>query len=171
MRLLRPDEYRRSLFAIDLDRLHQRGIRAIIVDLDNTLVPWNDPHPTEQLLHWLTGARARGFAVCICSNNRGRRVEEFAGALGIPFVARAIKPSRRGFRRAMELLGVRPAETAVIGDQLFTDVVGGNRAGAYTILVQPMDVSREFILTRLINRPAERLALHFLSGRGLRLED
>lgn len=169
MEMLRPDEYRRSIFAIDLDRLAARGIRAIITDLDNTLVPWNEPHPPEALAEWLRVARER-FQVCICSNNSGSRVREFASRLDIPFISGATKPRRTGFRRAMALLNVRPSETAVIGDQIFTDILGGKRSGAYTILVQPIE-PQEFFLTRHLTRPVERVVLRYLADRGLTVEE
>lgn len=170
MHLLRPDEYRRSVYAIDIDRLRSRGVEAIILDLDNTLVPWNEPNPSPPLLEWFAQAAKKGVRVCICSNNAGPRVKEFAERLGIPFVPRAVKPRRKGFRTAMAMLGVRPEETAVIGDQIFTDILGGNRAGAYTILVQPIDV-REFFLTRHLTRPVERVLLRYLENRGLSVEE
>jgi len=163
--MLRPGEYRESIFKIDLDRLKQRGIRAIMLDLDNTLVEWNRPEPPDGLVNWLEAVRARGFAVCIVSNNSGSRVGLFARKIGIPFISKAAKPRRKGFREAMALLGVTPAETAVVGDQIFTDVLGGNRAGAHTILVVPLN-PREFVGTRLV-RTVERIILRYLDRQGL----
>ncbi|MFZ5814472.1 MAG: YqeG family HAD IIIA-type phosphatase [Bacillota bacterium] len=168
MRVLRPAEYRQSIFNIDLARLKQMGKRAIMLDLDNTLVRWNDPDPTPGLITWLDEVRAKGFQVCIVSNNTGPRVSEFAAKVGIPFISRATKPRRKGFREAMERLGVTPAETVVVGDQIFTDILGGNRAGAYTILVVPID-PREFIGTRLV-RQVERRVLTYLHRNGLLTE-
>lgn len=165
MRYLRPAEYKESIFAIDLQSLHDRGIRAVMLDLDNTMVEWNNPDPTEALLHWLERVRGLGMKACIVSNNTGSRVRSFAQKVGVPFISKAIKPRRRGFREAMALLGVRPEETAVVGDQLFTDILGGNRSGAYTILVVPMH-EKEFIGTRVL-RLFERVALRYLDRRGL----
>ncbi|MFZ5823834.1 MAG: YqeG family HAD IIIA-type phosphatase [Bacillota bacterium] len=169
MRILRPAEYRQSIFEIDLARLKQKGKRAIILDLDNTLVRWNDPDPTPGLMTWLDEVKAKGFVVCIVSNNSGARVSEFAAKVGIPFVPKATKPRRKGFREAMEQLGVTPEETVVVGDQIFTDVLGGNRSGAYTILVVPID-PREFIGTRLV-RQVERRVLRYLDRKGLLTEE
>lgn len=165
MRILRPAEYRQSIFEIDLARLKHMGKRAIILDLDNTLVRWNDPDPTPGLLTWLDQVKAKGFQPCIVSNNSGPRVSEFAAKVGIPFIPKATKPRRKGFVEAMERLGVTPAETVVVGDQIFTDVLGGNRSGAYTILVVPID-PREFIGTRLV-RQVERRVLRYLDRKGL----
>lgn len=164
MRMLRPAEYRRSIFAIDLAGLNQRGYRAIMLDLDNTLVRWNSPEPTPDLLTWLEQLRQHGFKACIVSNNNGSRVSEFAAKIGVPYIPKATKPRRKGFREAMALLGVTPRETVVVGDQIFTDILGGNRSGAYTILVVPID-PREFFLTRLVRR-VERGVLHYLTTRG-----
>lgn len=162
---LRPQEYHNSIFEIDLEKLRRMGKRAIILDLDNTLVRWNDPAPTPALLEWLAAVRGHGLKPCIVSNNSGPRVSEFASRAGVPFVCNAAKPRRKGFARAMQQLGVEPHETVVVGDQLFTDILGGNRAGAYTILVVPID-RREFIGTRLV-RMIERRVLNHLRRRGL----
>ncbi|HLN62831.1 MAG TPA: YqeG family HAD IIIA-type phosphatase [Symbiobacteriaceae bacterium] len=165
MRLLRPAEYHKSIFAIDLDKLHAGGYRAIMLDLDNTLVKWNDPDPTPGLMEWLERVRQKGFEACIVSNNSGPRVSEFAAKVGIPFISKATKPRRKGFREAMERLGVRPEQTVVIGDQIFTDVLGGNRSGARTILVVPID-PREFFFTQIV-RKVERRVLRYFDRKGL----
>lgn len=165
MRLLRPSEYHKSIFEIDLEKLQRKGYRAIMLDLDNTLVRWNHPDPTPGLMAWLGRVKAMGFSPCIVSNNSGPRVSEFAGKVGIPFISGASKPRRKGFREAMNRLGVAPGETVVIGDQIFTDVLGGNRSGAYTVLVVPID-PREFFLTQIV-RKVERRVLRYLDRKGL----
>jgi HAD superfamily phosphatase (TIGR01668 family) len=166
--LLRPAEYRRSIQQIDLDRLAAMGIKAVLLDLDNTLVEWNNPEPTAELRQWLAALRARGMQPCLVSNNRGARVRDFAAKVGLPYVSRAVKPRRKGFREAMAMLGVTPAQTVVVGDQLFTDILGGNRLGAYTILVQPLH-PRELLWTRMMRR-LERPLLRRWHGEGLRPE-
>jgi len=163
--LLRPAEYHRSIFEIDLEKLRRNGFRAIMLDLDNTLVRWNHPDPTPGLMQWLGRVGEMGFAACIVSNNSGPRVSEFAAKVGIPFVSGASKPRRKGFREAMARLGVEPGQTVVIGDQIFTDVLGGNRSGAYTVLVVPID-PREFFLTQMV-RKVERRVLRYLDRKGL----
>jgi len=165
VRILRPAEYHRSIFDVDLDKLKARGFRAIMVDLDNTLVKWNHPDPTPALLTWLAQAKEKGFQLCIVSNNQGPRVSLFAEKIGIPFISKATKPRRKGFREGMALLGVTPEQTVVIGDQIFTDVLGGNRSGAYTILVMPID-PKEFVLTRGV-RLIERRVLRHLARNGM----
>jgi HAD superfamily phosphatase (TIGR01668 family) len=162
---LRPDLFVSSVYAINLDRLWAKGVRGLIVDLDNTLVPWNNDRASGELLDWIATAKARSFRLCLVSNNLRERVERFAAQLNIPSIAHAAKPRRRAFRRAMHLMGTDAANTAVIGDQLFTDVLGGNRLDLFTILVSPV-AEREYWTTRLVRRverwflPAERSVEH-----------
>lgn len=160
-----PDEYVASIYDIDLDRLRSGGRRLLLCDLDNTLVPWNHPNPPDALGDWLRAARARGFEVCIVSNNRGPRVQAFSARSGIPAVAHAGKPRRRGFLEAMRRFQASPEETVMVGDQLFTDVWGARRIGLYAILVVPMN-PHEWWGTRLVRR-VERVALRALTRRGL----
>lgn len=164
LHLLRPAESQKSIYEIDLDKLWQQGVRAVILDLDNTLVRWNDPEPTPRLISWLDTLRSKGFSICIVSNNGSRRVGGMADRLGVPYICHATKPRRSGFHRAMERCGVTPQETAVVGDQLFTDIFGGNRSGAYTILVTPID-TQEFFGTRFL-RVIERMVMRYLARRG-----
>lgn len=146
---LQPALVVHSVHDIDLDRLAARGIRGIIVDVDNTLVAWGGKEPPREIVDWFDRVRTRGFSVCLLSNAGERRVTAFATALGVPAVPGAAKPRRRGFLAALRLLGTEPVATAVIGDQIFTDVWGGNRLGLFTILVTPVS-RREFIGTRFV---------------------
>lgn len=165
LRLLIPDAVYESLYMVDLDALAARGIRGLIVDLDNTLVEYGNSAVPIEARDWVRGARAKGFKVCIASNARTGRVRSFAAAFGIPGIANAGKPIRRAFRRAMRLLGTTPSETAVIGDQVFTDVLGGNRMKAYTVLVNPLS-KKELGATRMMRR-LERKVLKRLVRRGM----
>jgi HAD superfamily phosphatase (TIGR01668 family) len=164
-RLLVPDGLAASVVSIDPDTLLDRGVRGVILDLDNTLVAWNRCEVGEPLREWLGRLRAAGVNACIVSNNTRSRVETFCAQVGLPAVARAKKPRRRGFRLAMELLGTRPHETAVVGDQVWTDVLGGKRLGLHTILVRPV-ARREFVGTRAM-RLLEGLWLGLLRRRGI----
>lgn len=149
--LLRPHLYVSSVFDIDFSRLYRRGIRGLVVDLDNTLVPWNQREVTPAVAAWFRRARAAGMALCIVSNNHDHRVQGFADSVGAARIARAGKPRRRAFFRAMAAIGTHAGSTAVIGDQVFTDILGGNRLGLYTILVKPVG-KHEFWGTRLVRR-------------------
>jgi HAD superfamily phosphatase (TIGR01668 family) len=154
-RWLRPDSRSDTVYAISLKALHARGIRGVILDLDNTLVPWGAREAPPELRGWIAAGRAEGLQFCIVSNNRGARVARLAAALGLPAVTGALKPRRGALRRALGVMGTTPATTALIGDQLFTDILGGNRLGLHTILVRPQS-RKEFVLTRAV-RWAERL--------------
>ena len=165
LQLLCPDVYVDSLPAVDLVDLQRRQIEALLLDLDNTLVPWRSHDISPAVAQWVSQA-CQGMKVCIVSNSRTpKRLEKLAGQLGISFVKRGAKPRRVGFRDALKLLGVEPSKAAVIGDQVFTDILGGNRLGARTILVRPIH-RREFIGTK-VTRLAERLVLRMLERRGM----
>ncbi len=146
------------------EELRAAGIKAVILDLDNTIVPWRGRTPARELFAWLDRFREADMPICIVSNNGSERVWKFADTIRVPAIPNARKPGRKAFRQALALLGTKPSETAVIGDQLFTDVLGGNRLGLFTILVQPID-QREFIGTRLV-RQVERRVLAWLRKRG-----
>ncbi|WDL96312.1 YqeG family HAD IIIA-type phosphatase [Alicyclobacillus sp. ALC3] len=166
---LTPNEYIASVYDLDLDRLWHSGKRAILTDLDNTLVPWNTPLVPNALTDLLEKARVRGFRVCIVSNNKGQRVMEFADRVGVPALSGAKKPKPAAFSQAMALLEVAPSETVMVGDQLFTDVRGGNRSGLYTVLVLPLH-PREWWGTRIV-RQVERFAMKRLQARGLQVPE
>ncbi len=159
--LLRPDLYLDSVYDLDWCKLRARGITALILDLDNTLVAWRASEMSERLRAWVREMKRHGLSPCMVSNNLAERVGLFAGELGMPFIPSAVKPRRSAFRRAMKLLGSQPGETAVIGDQVFTDVLGGNRLGLFTVLVVPI-TRNEFVGTRLV-RVVERWVLRSLA--------
>jgi len=147
--LLRPRRVYGSILDISLPELSRMGIRGIIIDIDNTLTEWHSPILPEGAAAWLEWAGQEGIRLCFVSNNSARRARDVADKVGIPFVAKAQKPRRRSFRMAMEIMGTAPGQTAVIGDQLFTDILGGNRMGLLTILVTPIS-RREFFGTRVM---------------------
>ncbi|MBC7105035.1 MAG: YqeG family HAD IIIA-type phosphatase [Firmicutes bacterium] len=164
LRLLYPRLWVSSVCRIEASHLRRQGIRGLILDVDNTLVPWAGTEMAPATRCWLEGLSRAGFGVCLVSNGRGR-AELLAASTGFPVIWRAAKPLPRAFVRAMGLLGTRPPETAVVGDQIFTDILGGNLTGAYTVLVSPLS-GREFFTTRL-NRQAEKLVLWHLRRMGL----
>ena len=149
LQALCPDEAHSRLVDIDLEGLLQKGIRALILDLDNTLVKWHEAEVPAEVDHWVDQAKARGFRLCIASNALPERVKLIAGRLGIPYVSGALKPRRTPFRKALMRMDVVSQETAVVGDQIFTDVLGGNRLGLYTILTRPLS-RKEFPTTRML---------------------
>ncbi len=163
--LLCPKETHDSVVDIDLDALWNEGIRGLILDLDNTLLGWESDEIPGPIREWVAKAKEAGFRLCIASNGRSSRVRALAGQLGIPSIPKAIKPRKRPFRKALDILGVPPEAAAVIGDQIFTDVLGGNRMDLYTILIKPMS-ERELKTTRMV-RKVERRVLSRLQKKGL----
>jgi HAD superfamily phosphatase (TIGR01668 family) len=134
---LQPDYYYSSLFAVDLGMLQALGIKGVVIDLDNTILP-RDTNELESRAHdWVADARSR-FQLMIVSNNTHAYPKDIAAQLGLPILTNALKPMPRAFLAAMRRMGTTRETTAVIGDQLFTDVIGGNVAGATTILVDPL---------------------------------
>ncbi|MGI6435081.1 MAG: YqeG family HAD IIIA-type phosphatase [Syntrophomonadaceae bacterium] len=160
---LYPDLYVTSLIDIPLDALRRQHIRAFILDLDNTITEWNSNVIHSGVGDWFQTIKEAGFKACILSNNKEQRCLAVANHLEIPFIYKAQKPRRASFYRALEMMGVKAEETAVIGDQIFTDVLGGNRAGLFTILVTPM-ASREFLGTK-ISRAMEKIVLYRLKRK------
>lgn len=158
-RLLRPGLMAEQLWEIDLKALWERGVRGLILDLDNTLVNWNAEELRPRVRSWVEEAKGRGMRVCLVSNAFfGKRVGRVAKELGIECVVRAGKPFPGAFRRGMALLGTVAATTCAIGDQVFTDMLGANWLGLTTVLVLPLS-SRESPHTRLIRlleRPLRR---------------
>lgn len=165
LKLFLPNEQVKSVLEIDPERLKQKGIKAIITDLDNTLVAWDRPDATPELLHWFQEIRDAGIKVLIVSNNNQKRVSSFSTPLDLPFIFEARKPMGRAFRKAIKLLGVKKNETVVIGDQLLTDVFGGNRSGIHTILVIPIAATDGFWTQ--INRKIERQLMAFFERKGM----
>ena len=164
LELLVPDEYAASVFDIDLERLKKRDIDGLIIDIDNTLVRWGAKTADRRVVEWFARLEELGFRACLLSNNTKDRVVKFTGAVRIPAVYRAAKPGKRAFRKAMAAMGKTPSTTAVIGDQVFTDIYGGKRLGLYAVLVMPID-EKEFITTRLV-RKLERVFLDRLVRQG-----
>ena len=132
-----PDIVYNNIFEIDLDALRSKGIVGMIFDIDNTLVKPSVKHPDSKLLGWFASLGADGFSTCILSNAGSRRVQAFSKALKAQAVHRANKPSRKGFIKAMETMGLTSGEVCMVGDQLFTDVFGAKRLGIYSIYTKP----------------------------------
>lgn len=160
-----PKAYVSSLADIPPEFFHKKGIKGLVLDLDNTIIPWKAGFFDPATVSLLDGYRQSGLKLCVLSNAFNRRVSGLLEPLNIPAVAMARKPSRGAFARALEILGTAPHETAVIGDQIFTDVFGGNRLGLFTVLVIPIS-RKEFIGTRFV-RMAEKILLHRLAKKGV----
>ena len=157
--LQRPTIMAERIWEVDLEALCARGVRGLILDLDNTLVDWNAETLRPEVRVWVEEARERGLRMCLVSNAfYGRRVKRVAGELGMASVVRAGKPFPRAFRRGMALLGTDAASTCAVGDQIFTDLVGANWIGLATVLLSPLGAreSPHTRLIRLLERPLRR---------------
>lgn len=146
---LKPDQYYQDVFSIDFDLLQEQGIKGVICDIDNTIIPWSKEELLQEIIDWFTNIKDRGLQICLVSNGTAKRVSYFSEKLDLPAFGQAVKPAGKAFREAQTVMGLRSTEIVVIGDQLFTDVFGGNRMGFMTILVDPMS-SREFFTTRIM---------------------
>ncbi|MFW5868691.1 MAG: YqeG family HAD IIIA-type phosphatase [Armatimonadota bacterium] len=157
--IFRPDQVVVSVADIDLDELQRQGIKALLIDVDNTLISHDGmPELSPERQEWVERAVDQ-FDVCLVSNSvTGRRMRHLAEAMGVPGInvwTWDRKPFTGGVRRAMRDLGSTPETTAMIGDQVMTDVLAGNRAGLYTIWVEKI-AEGEFIFTRAIHRAIEQ---------------
>ena len=131
-----------DIFRVTPELLRQKGITLLLLDLDNTLTPYTEGLPTERVLAWMKELRASGVTLFMISNSRkSRRADDYAKACDMPFIKRAGKPSPRALRTAMEQFKKRPDETALMGDQIFTDGIAANRAGVLSILVRPIKMN------------------------------
>ena len=161
-RVLRPDAFADRLSSVSLGDLAARGIAGIIVDLDNTLVGYGREELSPADAAWIAEALSRGFRVCLVSNNFTGRVERVSAELGVPAIPSALKPLPRAFVQALRVLGTPKRATIVVGDQLFTDVLGAKLVGLRSILTKPLE-HRDWLGTRVL-RLLERLVLG--AGRG-----
>lgn len=162
--LFLPNLNVKSVFEINPYDLKEQGIQGIITDLDNTLVAWDVASATPEIEKWFEDFQKAKLDIVIISNNNGDRVGKFAEPLSIPYLHSAKKPLKRSFKKAAKQMNLKPREIAVIGDQLLTDVLGGNRGGFYTILVDPI-VKTDAAVTKF-NRFIERRLLNYFRKRG-----
>ncbi|MDR5684098.1 MAG: YqeG family HAD IIIA-type phosphatase [Armatimonadota bacterium] len=144
-----PDAAVGRISEIPLEALRARGIAGVIFDLDNTLVPYRTDEVPSDVQAWVAAFRRSGLRGAVVSNANFRRAATLARHFGWPAIGGLPKPNPCRLVRAMRAMHTTPATTALVGDQLFTDVLPGNWLGLYTILVEPMD-RREFVTTRLM---------------------
>ena len=150
-----PDFYAETLSAVSCAELCRRGVDTVLMDLDNTLTLWRASDIPQAHSDWLNRARAAGLRVVLVSNGKQERVERLALKAGLEAVKNARKPSARRMRAILRQLGAAPAQTAVIGDQLFTDVLVAKRCGLLAVLLEPLNRKREWWATRCFNRSRE----------------
>ncbi len=157
-----------SVLEITPEFLAAQRIRALLLDVDNTLVPWQAAEATPAVADWVRSLHGVGVSMCLVSNtHRKRRLQHLGDALGIQYVLRGGKPLPHGFLRALDQLGTAREEAAMVGDQLITDILGANRIGIRTILVAPLSPV-EFWGTRVVHRSLERVLFSAMARRGLK---
>ena len=153
-----PDAYMDSTYVIDFEKLYKEGIRGVIFDIDNTLVPHGAP-AYERAIQLFARLRSIGLDYCLISNNQLPRVKPFADAVQAKFVEDAHKPSRKNYLKAMKLMHVDLDSCIFVGDQIFTDVYGAKRCGMRTILVKPLHPKEEIQI--VLKRYLEKIVLYF----------
>ncbi len=135
------------------------GVRALFMDFDNTIVPYTTDVPSGELLDWLSGMRKAGIFLCVVSNSRKPRVARFCETYALPCVTHSRKPFQKGIRAALSRYGLRSEETALVGDQIFTDVLGANCGGLRSILIRPLRLHNIWLrLRHALEKPVIFLA-------------
>ena len=152
-----PKEYLDSVTDITLDFMNENNLKGLILDVDNTLIDF-DKNLSPEIVNWCNNLKQKGIKICILSNtNKLEKVTKVANTLNLHFYHFAKKPMKNGFKKAQKYLNLEPNEIAVVGDQIFTDIIGGNRMKMFSILVKPID-ERDILATR-IKRPLENFVI------------
>lgn len=157
--MLFPREFVKNAGEIDLEKLWSEGKRGIICDIDNTLCRDEQFEVEPFAEEFIRKAKEKGFKICLMSNNGKARVEPVANYLNCEFHYKAHKPKREAYDTCLEKIGVSAENAIMIGDQLFTDILGANRVGLYSVLVEKID-KKEIIQIKL-KRPFEKIVLLF----------
>ena len=160
LKFLFPDHCFDCITQIHCNWLREQEIYSILLDVDCTLKYYRSTTLLPEIAEWLNRKREQGFEFCLLSNGRRRRIEQLADDLDLPFLAPAFKPFPFGCRRAMKMLYMDPDYTALIGDQIFADVMAANLANIRSILVKPLRPQEEPLFAR-VKRPFERLVLKY----------
>ena len=157
-RRLYPTQDAESIYDINFAYYHEKGYRAVLFDIDNTLAEHGAP-ATQKVIDFFNTLHTMGYETCLISNNKEPRVASFAGQVDSRYLYKAGKPSPEGCRKAMKICGTTKENTLFVGDQLFTDVWGANRAGVYSILVKPIHPKEEIQI--ILKRRLEWIVLFF----------
>ena len=157
-----PKEWLDSTYEIDWEQWKRKGIRGVLFDIDNTLVPHGAPADSRAIALF-EKLHALGFQTCLLSNNKEPRVKSFADQVHSPYIYKAGKPSTKNYLKAMDEMGTTTENTLFVGDQIFTDVYGANRAGIRTILVKPIHPKEEIQI--VLKRYLEKIVLFFYTRK------
>lgn len=142
-------------------QLKAQGIKAVLTDLDNTLIAWNNPEGTTQLREWLTALEQAKIPLIVVSNNSEERISKAVAPLGPKYVSRALKPLTRGINEAITELKLTKNDVVMVGDQLMTDIWAANNAGIKSILVKPLIETDQWNtrINRFIEKPVKQAML------------
>lgn len=163
--LFKPDMYVKDIYTIDYKKLKSYGIKCILFDLDNTLVPYYKNKPTRKVKDFIEKIKDMGFKVIIFSNSNKKRLAPFKNILEVDCAASSRKPFQTKFKKVLSEYKYSQSEVAMIGDQIITDVYGGNRMGIFTVLVKPMS-NKEAFQTKL-NRVFENIIIKQLEKKNM----
>ena len=136
--LLKPDIKLRGITSITAELLNKHNIKALLLDVDNTMSTHHGTILTDGLLEWIANMQQEGIKLMVLSNSKKRRIAPFAARIGLPFISLGCKPLPTGYLRGVKALGEKRKNVAIVGDQIFTDVLGGNAVGVKTILLTPI---------------------------------
>ena len=155
--MIYPKEYLNSVKDISIELLNKNNIKGLILDVDNTLISLDKKMPAG-IVEWVKNVKANGIKICILSNsNKIDKVEAVAKLIESPYIFFGKKPLKSGFLRAQNILKLKAGNIAVVGDQIFTDVIGANRCGMFSILVKPIE-EKDYLITK-IKRPLEKMII------------
>ncbi len=153
--ILYPKMYLKNVKEITYELLHENGIKGLILDVDNTLIDYYK-NMIDGLENWCEDLKGKGIKFCIASNsNKKEKVKDVSEKLEIPYIFFAKKPFKGGLNKARNIMKLQNSEVAVVGDQIFTDVLGANRCKMFSILVEPIE-EKDLLITK-IKRPIENL--------------
>ncbi len=165
MELFVPDIYAKSIFDINYNKLLERGIKCLIFDLDNTIAPKGVNVPDKKTIELFERIEEKGFKIIIVSNSFKKRVQPFKEHLNVDAAHTACKPLKNKYKKVMKIYHYKDNEIAAIGDQLLTDILGANRMGFTSILVNPIS-NNDFNLTKM-NRFFEKQIYKYMIKHGL----
>ena len=163
MQTFLPDMYKKSIYTVNYEMLKNAGIKIILFDLDNTIVPLHSKETTKRLKDLFDDVKNMGMKPIIISNARKKRVEPFKNELIVDASYHSFKPFKWKYKKILKIYDVKPNEVAAIGDQLITDVFGANRMGLTSILVNPM--SSDDLATTKFNRFFERIIIRYYTKK------
>ena len=155
--MIYPKEYLNSVKDINIELLNKNNIKGLILDVDNTLINLDKKMP-KGISDWVKKIKANGIKICILSNSYNlKKVENVAKILNVPYIFFGRKPFKKGFLKAKEILKLPNENIAVVGDQIFTDILGANRCKMFPILIEPIE-EKDYLITRL-KRPLEKFII------------